>query len=127
MDLDWFKDLGHLAKTTNFTQAATLSNISQPTLSRRIRALESWAGVELVDRKHYPVKLTVAGQQILEAAEQATSRLETERQQLIDAYTLPDKYVVTFGTQHSLGWRFFPNWLQGVGRHLRTHSVSTSC
>ena len=25
-----------------------------------------------------------------------------------------DKYVVTFGAQHSIGWRFYPAWLQSL-------------
>ncbi len=112
MDLNWFRDLTHLAKTANFSQAAVMSNVSQPTLSRRIRALESWAGVTLVDRAHQPVCLTDAGKQILEAAEQAISRLDSERQQILDAQSVPDQYIVTFGAQHSIGWRFYPKWLQ---------------
>ena len=89
-----------------------MSNVSQPTLSRRIQALEAWVGVLLVDRSKQPVRLTPAGGQILEAGQQALSRLETERSQIREAQSLPDKYVVTFGAQHSIGWRFYPQWLQ---------------
>lgn len=112
MNYVWFRDLGHLAKTGNFSQAAQLSHVSQPTLSRRVRALEDWMGVSLVDRSRQPVRLTSAGIQILEASQQALSRLETERSQIREAQSLPDKYVVTFGAQHSIGWRFYPSWLQ---------------
>lgn len=112
MDLIWFKDLGHLALTGNFSQAAQLSNVSQPTLTRRIQALEAWVGTALVDRSKQPVHLTLAGSQILEAGQQALARLETERSQILEAQSLPDKYVVTFGAQHSIGWRFYPAWLQ---------------
>lgn len=112
MDFFWFRDIGHLAKTGNFSQAAQISNVSQPTLSRRIQALESWVGAALVDRSKQPVGLTSAGSQILEASRQALSRLETERSQILEAQSLPDKYVVTFGAQHSIGWRFYPSWLQ---------------
>lgn len=112
MDFLWFRDLGHLAKTGNFSQAAQMSNVSQPTLSRRIQALEGWVGAALVDRSKQPVRLTPAGSQILEAGQQALSRLETERSQILEAQSLPDKYVVTFGAQHSIGWRFYPSWLQ---------------
>lgn len=112
MNYAWFRDLGHLAKTGNFSRAAQLSHVSQPTLSRRVRALEDWMGVALVDRSRQPVCLTSAGVQILEAGQQALSRLETERSQIREAQSLPDKYVVTFGAQHSIGWRFYPSWLQ---------------
>ena len=112
MDISWFKDLGYLAKTGNFSQAAQIGNISQPAFSRRIKALETWVGTKLVERSRHPVVLTIAGEQMLEASRQALERLEYERTQILEAQTLPDKYVVTFGAQHSIGWRFFPAWLQ---------------
>lgn len=112
MDMLWFRDLGHLGRTGNFSQAARMSNLSQPALSRRIKALEAWVGAQLVDRSKQPVRLTSAGMQILEAGQQAVARIEHERSQILEAHALPDKYVVTFGTQHSLGWRFYPAWLQ---------------
>lgn len=112
MDFVWFRDLGNLARTGNFSQAAELSNISQPAFSRRIKALEGWVGSTLVDRSRQPVRLTSAGSQMLEAGQQALARIEHERNQIRDAQTVPDKYVVTFGAQHSIGWRFYPAWLQ---------------
>ncbi len=112
MDLTWFRDLGNLSRTGNFSQAAELSNISQPAFSRRIKALEAWVGSQLVDRSRHPVNLTAAGLQMLEAGEQAISRIAHERAQILEAQSLPDKYVVTFGAQHSIGWRFYPAWLQ---------------
>lgn len=108
----WFKDLGLLAKTGNFSQAAVLGNVSQPAFSRRIKALEQWVGTPLVDRTSQPVSLTDAGNQMLEAGEQALSRLETEREHVRDALSRPDRYLVTFATQHSIGWRFYPSWLE---------------
>jgi DNA-binding transcriptional LysR family regulator len=112
LDILWFKDLANLARTGHFSQAAELSNISQPAFSRRIKAVESWVGVPLVDRSRHPVALTSAGMQMLEAGRQALERLETEREQIIEAQSLPENYVVTFGAQHSIGWRFYPSWLQ---------------
>lgn len=112
MDFSWFRDLGNLAQTGNFSQAAELGNISQPAFSRRIKAIEGWVGVTLVDRSKHPVALTSAGLQMLEAGQQALTRLETERTQIREAQSLPDNYVVTFGAQHSIGWRFYPAWLQ---------------
>jgi len=112
MDFEWLKDLACLAQTGNFSQAAEINHISQSAFSRRIKALEAWVGASLVDRSTHPVKLTEAGRQILEAGSQAVNRIETERAQIRESLEQPDKYVVTFGTQHSIGWRFFPAWLQ---------------
>ncbi len=112
MDITLFRDLDQLRHTGNFSQAAELSHISQPAFSRRIKGLEVWAGVTLVDRSRQPVKLTPAGVQLLEAGLQAFARIEAERSQILEAQSLPDKYMVTFGAQHSIGWRFYPTWLQ---------------
>jgi LysR family transcriptional regulator, hypochlorite-specific transcription factor HypT len=112
MDLTWFRDLDHLAQTGSFSQAAQRSNLSQPALSRRIKAIESWVGAVLVDRSRHPVLLTGAGLQMLEAGQQALARLDHERKSIREVQSLPDRYVVTFGAQHSIGWRFYPAWLQ---------------
>lgn len=112
MNLSWVRDLEHLAQTGNFSRAAKLSHLSQPALSRRIKAMEDWVGAALVDRARHPVKLTGAGVQMLEAGQQALSRLESERRGIREAQALPDRYTVTFAAQHSIGWRFYPAWLQ---------------
>lgn len=114
MDILLFRDLERLHQTGNFSQAAALGNISQPAFSRRIKALEAWVGTQLVERSRQPVRLTEAGTQMLGAGLQALSRIEHERSQILEALSLPDKYVVTFAAQHSIGWRFYPAWLQAL-------------
>jgi len=112
MDLQAFRDLDTLARTGNFSRAAEISNISQPAFSRRIKALEAWVGAMLVDRGSHPVTLTDAGKQMLEAGRQAIARVEAERNHIRESLAQPDKYTVTFAAQHSIGWRFYPAWLQ---------------
>ena len=112
MDLTWFKDLAAIHESGSFSRAAESTHISQSAFSRRIRSLESWVGATLVERARHPVRLTAAGMQMLEAGTQALERVERERDQIRNALEQPDRYVVTFGTQHSIGWRFFPSWLQ---------------
>ena len=112
MDFLWFKDLSLLKETGNFSQAAQKLNISQPTLTRRIQTMETWVGALLIDRSSQPVRLTKAGQQMLEAADQSIKRMEWERQQIIEAEGLAKNNNVRFGVQHSITWRFYPSWLQ---------------
>lgn len=88
MDVSWFRDLAHLARTVNFSHAAELSQVRQSALSR-VQTLERWVGVPLVDRSRQPVRLTEAGLQMLEAGQQALLRLETERSQIREAQSLP--------------------------------------
>ena len=112
METNLFSDLERLSQTGNFSQAAKLSNTSQPSFSRRIKALEEWVGVLLVDRSRQPVKLTTAGSQILEAGLRSLAFIEQERCQILAAQSLPEKYVVSFGEEHSISWRFYTNWLR---------------
>ncbi|MEO1239401.1 MAG: LysR family transcriptional regulator [Pseudomonadota bacterium] len=114
MDVSLFRDLERLHRTGNFTQAAAIANLSQPAFSRRIKSLEVWVGALLVDRSRQPVSLTEAGHQILDAGLQALDRIEQERSHILQTQALPDRYVVTFGAQHSIGWRFYPKWLQAL-------------
>lgn len=55
-----------LAQTRNFSQAAQQLNMSQPTLSKQIRALEEELGVQLFDRGSVPLTLTGAGQTFIQ-------------------------------------------------------------
>ena len=113
MNLAWFSDLAALQATGHFSLAARKCNVSQPALSRRIRALEEWAGFALVDRRSRPVCLTPSGAQLLEAALSSFKRLSDERDILRDSDQMDDSYIVRFAAQHSVAWRFFPDWLQG--------------
>lgn len=82
MDLNWLQDFVCLARTLNFTRAAEERNITQPAFSRRIKALENWIGVPLIERTRYPVRLSEAGQQFLPVARSAVVELTDIRQTL---------------------------------------------
>lgn len=60
-NIEWLHDFLTVARTQSFTKAADLRNSSQPSLSRRIKMLEKWAGHPLLDRTRNPVELTDAG------------------------------------------------------------------
>lgn len=85
MDLNWLRDFECLARAQNFTRAADERNITQSAFSRRIKALESWVGLPLVNRATYPVQLTEAGRQFLPIATAAMAQLAEARQSLRDA------------------------------------------
>jgi DNA-binding transcriptional LysR family regulator len=55
-----------IAKGATFMDAAMDHNLSQSSLSKAIIGLEKELGVKLLDRSHYPVTLTKAGQQFFE-------------------------------------------------------------
>src|SRR5437870_7840648 len=61
MELKWLEDFLSLVETRSFSRSAELRHVTQPAFSRRIRALETWLGADLIDRTSYPTRLTPAG------------------------------------------------------------------
>jgi LysR family transcriptional regulator, carnitine catabolism transcriptional activator len=63
----------------SFSRAAEACGVAQPSLSQGIRSLEAELGVELIVRRARPVRLTPAGEALLEPARRAVRDLETAR------------------------------------------------
>src|SRR4051794_41643848 len=57
-----------VAEELNFSRAAERLYLSQPALSRQIRALERLVGCELLRRSTHRVELTLAGDALLDRA-----------------------------------------------------------
>ncbi len=57
-----------VAEELNFSRAAAALYVSQPALSRQIRALEQLVGCELLRRSTHRVELTIAGEALLDRA-----------------------------------------------------------
>lgn len=121
METAWLADLKALAETLNFSRAAEKRHITQPAFGRRIKSLEDWCGSELVDRSTHRLKLTPAGEAMLEAANDIAARLErvTSDLEQIRAATA----TVTFAATHALSFIFFPGWIQGLGHEASTMPI----
>ena len=57
-----------LEKTRNFTKAANICNVSQPTLSMQIQKLEEELKVKIFDRTKKPIELSEIGNKIINQA-----------------------------------------------------------
>lgn len=73
-----------LAREKHFGRAASACNVSQPTLSGAIRALEEDLGVPLVDRGHRFTGLTPEGEMILAHARRILGELDMMGQSISD-------------------------------------------
>ena len=74
-----------VAKHSGFSAASKILNVSQPTLSTQVKALEERYGVELIARYGRKVNLTAAGKELFEV----TSRLhqaETDAKNLLESF-----------------------------------------
>lgn len=128
MDLNWLRDFECLARTQNFTRAADERNITQSAFSRRIKALENWVGLPLVNRATYPVQLTDAGVQFLPVATEALSRLSDARQTLRDADRGEHRFI-RFSVLHTISVNFLANRIEALQHSMadiRTRVISDS-
>jgi len=128
MDLNWLCDFECLARLQNFTRAADERNITQSAFSRRIKALESWVGLPLVNRATYPVQLTENGQQFLPTALAATAQLSEARQSLRDADRGEGRFI-RFAVLHTISVNFLASRLDDLQREVedvRTRVISDS-
>jgi DNA-binding transcriptional LysR family regulator len=111
MELSWLEDFLELARTGNFSRTADLRHLTQPAFSRRIRALEDWAGVSLFDRSSQPIVLTDAGQRFQPLARLLVQDIATAREEARQAGAA-SAATVRFAATHALSLIFFSEWLK---------------
>lgn len=68
MTITQLKYIITLEKTRNFTKAANICNVSQPTLSMQIQKLEEELKVKIFDRTKKPIELSEIGNNIINQA-----------------------------------------------------------
>ncbi len=112
MELKWLEDYLALARHGSFSKAAEARFVTQPAFSRRIRSLENWLGVDLVDRSKYPTSFTEAGQEFLAQAEALQTQIYASRDTLRSL--VEDQAAMVVLSQHSLAVSFLPSWLRNV-------------
>jgi DNA-binding transcriptional LysR family regulator len=112
LDLAYLDDFQVLAATGNFSRAAALRGMTQPAFSRRIRALEDWAGTPLFNRDNQPIGLTPAGVALQPGIAAALGSLLRGRDDA-RAASARSRTTLRFAATHALSFSFFPAWLSG--------------
>jgi DNA-binding transcriptional LysR family regulator len=85
-----------VARLLNFGRAAQELHITQPVLSRQIRALERELGVHLLVRDSHGVSCTDAGRQLLDDAVPLLAAADAARRRVIRAEHGPRRLIVGF-------------------------------
>lgn len=107
MELKWLEDLNAVARLGHFARAAEARFVTQSAFSRRIKALEEWAGAELVDRTEHPIKLTAAGTEFMSSANAIIKKAE-EAQAAAANYARISERALTIASLHTLALNFLP-------------------
>ena len=113
METKWLEDFVSLAETRSFSRSAQLRHVTQPAFSRRIQALEAWAGTDLVDRSSYPTRLTPAGKTLYDQALETLQALQNTRATL-RAHGTSSQDMIEFAVPHTLAFTFFPAWVSSL-------------
>ncbi len=113
METKWLEDFVSLAETRSFSRSAQLRHVTQPAFSRRIQALEAWAGTDLVDRSSYPTRLTPAGETLYSQSLEMLQALQSTRA-MLRGHSAAGQDVIEFAVPHTLAFTFFPAWVSSL-------------
>jgi DNA-binding transcriptional LysR family regulator len=113
METKWLEDFVSLAETRSFSRSAQLRHVTQPAFSRRIQALEAWAGTDLVDRSSYPTRLTPAGETLYMQSLEMLQALQSTRA-MLRGHSAAGQDVIEFAVPHTLAFTFFPAWVSSL-------------
>jgi DNA-binding transcriptional LysR family regulator len=113
METKWLEDFVSLAETRSFSRSAQLRHVTQPAFSRRIQALEAWAGTDLVDRSSYPTRLTAAGETLYAQSLEMLQALHSTRA-MLRGHASAGHDMIEFAVPHTLAFTFFPAWVSSL-------------
>jgi LysR family transcriptional regulator for metE and metH len=82
LELRHLRTLVALAETGNLSKAGKRLNLSQPAISHQVRAIEDHYEIELFERKSDPLRLTAAGELLVELAYDVTRRVQNGERDL---------------------------------------------
>ena len=108
--LKLFEDFIALVRAGSFVRAAELRHVTHPAFGRRIRALEDWAGVALVDRSRSPISLTSQGEAVFSMACQVVEQVERVRRQISHSGTGAAE-CLRIATGRSLAGGLVADWI----------------
>ncbi|MEC2345471.1 MULTISPECIES: cidABC operon transcriptional activator CidR [Paenibacillus] len=107
MDIRQMQVLIEVARLRSFTKAAEALYITQPTISKTIKAMEEELGVVLFDRVGKKIELTDAGQIIATQAQQIVTSFQNLMAELDDLRNLKKGHL-RIGLPPMVGASFFP-------------------
>ena len=108
--LQQLRILKAVATEKNFTKAASVLYISQPSLSKQIKTLEKNLGILLINRERNKISLTESGKVLLQYSERILALCEESCRALIDLKN-GDRGNLTVGASQTIGTYLMPRIL----------------
>ena len=127
--LQQLRILKAIATEKNFTKAAEVLYISQPSLSKQIKTLEKTLGITLINRERNKIFLTENGKVFLQYSERILALCEESCRALIDLKN-GDRGNLTIGSSQTIGTYLMPQILSIFAQNypqidLKIHINST--
>ncbi len=116
MDIEWLEDFLVLSDLSSFTRAAQARNVTQSAFSRRIRSLEDWIGIALIDRDTVPPRLTMAGHLFRDSAREMVRQLHDTRTAL--GHRSKVFSGIKLFVAHSLAQTVLPQWIDQINQQI---------
>lgn len=115
MKIEHIRTFLEISDCGNFNRAAELLNVTQSTVSARVKSMEETFGRQLFKRSHSGVELTYAGQHFRQYA-QNIQRLWQQAHQRV---SLPESFThgIGLGSQVSLWESLVLKWMPWMRRH----------
>ena len=108
--LQQLRILKAVATEKNFTKAAELLYLSQPSLSKQIKALEQNLGITILNRENNRISLTENGKIFLEYSERILALCEESCRALLDLKNGDRGYLI-IGASQTIGTYLMPRML----------------
>lgn len=118
-ELKWLEDLVALMEEASFTKAAERRFVTQPAFSRRIRLLEDWLGIDLVERRRKPISILPVVREHDSEIRELVGRFYQLRNNLQNS-SRQDRAV--FVVQHTLAISHFPALIKQIQSELAYRS-----
>lgn len=129
MKLEWLEDIVAIFESESLNEAANRRYLTQPAFSRRVRSIEDYLGVELMDRSRKPARPTG----MLVEHEDRLRRLSSDLKGLVVDLRKADRQVssrVVIASQHAITTSLLPpliaTHLDALGFDLRLRSANRS-
>ena len=125
MDLHKLRIFAVIARTGNFTRAAELLHMTQPTVSQQLAALEAQVGAQLIERQTRRQRLTPAGEALLPYAERLLALADEAAEAARSAAGVADR-TLRLGVGHTLATYLLPGLLRRYRERHARHQVRLS-
>jgi DNA-binding transcriptional LysR family regulator len=125
VDLHKLRIFTIVARTGNFTRAAELLHMTQPTVSQQLAALEAQVGAPLIDRQTRRQRLTAAGEALLPFAERLLALADEGLAAARTAAGVANA-TVRLGVGHTLATYLLPGLLRGYRERHPHYQVRIS-